>query len=53
VRIFNLMGQQVWTGQFLVGTVQVDAGRWSKGVYFVQVIDQRTQQEEKVVVLRL
>ena len=53
VRIFNLMGQQVWMGQSLVGTVQVDAGRWSKGAYFVQVIDQRTEQEEKVVILRL
>jgi hypothetical protein len=53
VRIFNLMGQEVWQGQSIVGMVQVDAGRWSKGAYFVQVIDQRTQQEEKVVVLRL
>jgi hypothetical protein len=53
VRIFNLMGQQVFQEQGITGTVQVDAGRWRKGAYFVQVIDQRTQQEEKVVVLRL
>ena len=53
VRIFNLMGQPVFQQQGMVGTVQVEVRGWSKGAYFVQVIDQRTQQEEKVVVLRL
>ncbi len=53
VRIFNLLGQAVFEGQGVVGTVQVDVGRWSKGAYFVLVIDERTKQQEKVVVLRL
>jgi Secretion system C-terminal sorting domain len=53
VRIFNLLGQAVFEGQGVVGTVLVDVGRWSKGAYFVLVIDERTKQQEKVVVLRL
>ena len=53
VRIFNLMGQEVFEEQGVTGTVLVDVSRWSKGPYFVQVIDQRTQQTEKAVVLRL
>jgi len=53
VRIFDLMGQQVWMVQGMVGTVQVDVGRWAKGAYFVLVIDQGTQQREKMVVVRL
>jgi hypothetical protein len=53
VRIFNLMGQQVWMMEGMVGTVQVDVGRWAKGAYFVLVIDQGTQQREKMVVVRL
>ncbi len=53
VRIFNLMGQPVFQEQGVVGTVQVDVRPWRKGTYFVLVIDQRTQQQEKVVVLRL
>jgi hypothetical protein len=53
VRIFDLMGQQVFQEQGMVGTVQVDVRGWSKGAYFVLVIDQGTQLQEKAVVLRL
>jgi hypothetical protein len=53
VRVFNLMGQQVWERIGMVGTIQVDVSRWSKGVYFVQVIDQGSQQAGKAVVVRM
>jgi hypothetical protein len=53
VRIFNLMGQQVAGLVGVVGTIQVDVSRWSKGAYILQIIDQKTQQQEKVVVLRM
>ncbi|HET6253350.1 MAG TPA: T9SS type A sorting domain-containing protein [Puia sp.] len=53
VRIFNLMGQQVLALAGVTGTVQVDVARWSKGAYFIQVIDERTRQQEKMVVLRM
>jgi len=53
VRVFNLMGQQVWEMVGMIGTIQVDVSRWSKGVYFVRVIDQGTQQVGKAVVVRI
>jgi len=53
VRVFNLMGQQVWQMVGMIGTIQVDVSRWSKGVYFVRVIDQGTQQVGKAVVVRM
>ncbi len=53
VRVFNLMGQQVWEMVGMIGTIQVDVSRWSKGVYFVQVIDQGTQQVGKTVLVRM
>jgi hypothetical protein len=53
VRIFNVMGQEVWEMVGFQRMVQVDVSRWSKGVYFVQVIDQETQQVGKAVVVRL
>jgi hypothetical protein len=53
VQVFNLMGQQVWQMVGMIGTIQVDVSRWSKGVYFVRVIDQGTQQAGKAVVVRL
>jgi len=53
VRIFNLVGQAVFAVQGMTGTVQVDVSRWGKGVYFVLVIDQGSQLQEKAVVVRL
>jgi Secretion system C-terminal sorting domain len=53
VRVFNLMGQEVWEVVGFQRTTQVDVSRWSKGVYFVQVVDQETQQVGKQVVVRL
>ena len=53
VRIFNLMGQQMAQLVNVIGTVQVDVSRWSKGAYFLQVIDQGTQQTAKTVVIKM
>jgi hypothetical protein len=53
VRVFNLMGQQVFGGNGLVGTSQVRVSAWAKGLYFVQIIDERSQQQQKVVVVKL
>lgn len=53
VRVFNLMGQQVTALTGMVGIAQVDVSRWSKGTYFLQIIDQETQQQEKLVVVRM
>jgi len=53
VRVFNLMGQQVFTGQELTGTTEVDVSSWGKGVYFLQIIDERSQLQEKKVVVKL
>jgi hypothetical protein len=53
VRVFNLLGQRVFAVVGMTGVLRVDVSGWSKGVYFVQVIDQGSQLQEKVVVLRL
>lgn len=53
VRVFNLMGQEVFVGRGLVGTVTVGVGAWRKGAYFVQIIDERTQAQQKVVVVKI
>jgi hypothetical protein len=53
VRVFNLMGQQVWEMVGMRGTIQVDVSRWGKGMYFVQVVDQQSQQAGKKVVVKL
>lgn len=53
VRVFDLMGRQVMTMRGVTGTVLVDVGRWAKGAYFVQIIDEGTQLQEKVVVVKL
>jgi hypothetical protein len=53
VRVFNLMGQKVWEKIGMIGTIQVDVSRWSKGVYFVKMVDQGTQQVGKAVVVKM
>jgi hypothetical protein len=53
VRIFNLMGQQVFGVAGMTGVLQVDVSRWGKGVYFVELTDQGSQQQDKAVMVKL
>lgn len=53
VRVFDLMGQEIFMGRGMVGTFTVGVSGWSKGVYFLQIIDERTQLQQKVVVVKL
>jgi len=53
IRIFDMMGRNLMTRQGMTGTVVVDVRRWGKGAYIVLMIDEGTQQQNKIMILRL
>jgi len=53
IRIFDMMGRNLMTRQGMTGTVVVDVRRWGKGVYIVLMIDEGTQQQNKIMIVRL
>ena len=52
VKVWDIVGRQVYTGEFLQRTLSIDLSNRNKGIYLVQLTNERGESEARKVVLQ-